>query len=184
MFVVIAGTNRPDSNSLKVARLVEACVQSAGAQAQLMSLVDLPPELFRPEAYAAKPAAFAPFQAAIDGCSGVLVVVPEYNGGFPGALKYFIDMLRFPGSLQGVPSGFVGISAGMWGGLRAVEQLQMVFQYRFAHLYPRRVFLPTIHEKLDDAGQLRDADLATRLQTMVSGFVDYATALPNREGRS
>jgi len=72
---------------------------------------------------------------------GIVTVVPEYNGSFPGVLKYFIDMLRFPESLYGIPAAFVGIAAGEWGALRAVEQMEMVFQYRHAHLFGRRVFI-------------------------------------------
>ena len=34
--------------------------------------------------------------------------------------------------------------AGIWGALRPVEQLQAIFGYRNAYLYPERVFLPGI----------------------------------------
>jgi len=100
-------------------------------------------------------------------------VVAEYNGSFPGVLKYFIDMLRFPESLVDVPAGFVGVAAGEWGGLRAVEQLEMVFQYRHAHLYGRRVFLKGIDRLLDEDGRITDPALAERLETMVRGFAAF-----------
>lgn len=174
MLLVISGTNRPGAYSLQVARLMVDLLREAGAEARLLDLAELPPELFRPEAYAAKPAAFGPFQAAIDGCEGLLVVVPEYNGSFPGVLKYFVDMLAFPRSLAGLPCAFVGVASGTWGGLRAVEQLQMVFQYRHAHLYSQRVFLPNVTEVLGPDGRLLHLDLHERLQAQATGFVRFA----------
>ena len=70
-----------------------------------------------------------------------MVVVPEYNGSFPGILKYFIDLLPFPESFDCRPVSYVGVSAGQWGALRAVEQLQLVFGYRNAYVHPPRTFL-------------------------------------------
>jgi NAD(P)H-dependent FMN reductase len=92
-------------------------------------------------------------------------------------LKYFIDMLQFPESLVGKPSAFVGLSSGRWGGLRAVEQLEMVFQYRHAHLYGRRVFLPEIGSCVDEQGRLSDPVTMDRLETAVRGFVGFCHRL-------
>ncbi|MGE0707374.1 MAG: NADPH-dependent FMN reductase [Planctomycetota bacterium] len=174
MIVVISGTNRPGSNTLRVARLCERHLRAAGEEVVLLDLLELPLELYQPESYAQKPAAFARFQGAIDACQGVLTVVPEYNGSFPGALKYFLDMLAFPGSLRDVPASFVGLASGRWGALRAVEQLQHVFQYRLALLYPDRTFISQVTQALDDAGELLDPALAQRLDEQLQGFARFA----------
>lgn len=178
MYLVVAGTNRPQSNSLRVANVVREQLTTAGNEVELLDLGQLPAEAFAPEAYQTKPAAFAPFQDAVDRCQGIITVVPEYNGSFPGALKYWIDLLRFPGTFQDLPAAFVGIAAGTWGGLRAVEQLQMVYQYRQARLFPLRVFLPQVHTVLDDEGALNDPAVADRLQVMLTGFTAFAERVP------
>lgn len=177
MITVVAGTNRPQSNTLKVARLAFEILGEAGEDAALLDLGELPPSLFAGSSYASKPAEFQPFQEQILATDGVLTVVPEYNGSFPGALKYFIDMLRFPESLYEKPAAFIGISSGPWGALRAVEQLEMIFQYRHAHLYGRRVFLPDVSKLLDEQGQLTDPALAQRLREMVTGFKEFCRRL-------
>jgi NAD(P)H-dependent FMN reductase len=110
----------------------------------------LPPEIFSPTSYAEKPRAFQPFAEAVLNAAGLHVVSPEYNGAIPGVLKYFIDMLKFPESFSNRPVCFVGLAAGMWGALRPVEQLQAIFGYRNAFIYPDRVFLPTVNDRLDD----------------------------------
>lgn len=177
MFTVIAGTNRPLSNTLKVSRLVENTLLEIGAGVSMIDLSRLPEELFAPSSYATKPSSFRPFQEAVFEAEGVVTVVPEYNGSFPGVLKYFIDMLQFPESLVGKPAAFVGLSSGRWGGLRAVEQLEMVFQHRQAHLYGRRVFLPDIGSLVDEQGRLSDAATMSRLENALQGFVGFCNCL-------
>ena len=41
------------------------------------------------------PKAFQPFAEAVLKSDGLHVVTPEFNGGMPGNLKYFINMLKF-----------------------------------------------------------------------------------------
>lgn len=174
VIVVIAGSNRPGSRTLQVAR---EAVRHLGAEApdlpvHLVNLEAMPHDLFVPASYKSPPAAFLPHQAAILAAQGVLTIVPEYNGSYPGALKYFIDLLKFPESLRGVPCGFVGLAAGEWGGLRAVEQLEMVFKYRSALLYGQSLYVREVHRNLSPEGRL-SAPLDERLCTLVRGFVAY-----------
>lgn len=53
-----------------------------------------------------------------------VVVTPEYNHSFPAALKNLIDWHH--GEWQAKPVGFVSYG-GLAGGVRAVEQLRLVF---------------------------------------------------------
>lgn len=53
-----------------------------------------------------------------------VVVTPEYNHGYPAALKALIDSVNEP--WQAKPVAFVSYG-GVSGGLRAVEQLRLVF---------------------------------------------------------
>jgi NAD(P)H-dependent FMN reductase len=176
-FLVISGTNRPGANALRVAKLVESHYLAIGAPVELYSLADLPRELFDPSSYATKPASFVPVQEKVVAAAGLHVITPEYNGSFPGVLKYFIDMLKFPESFEKKPVAFVGEAAGVWGGLRSVEQLQHIFGYRNAHVFPERVFIAQVHNKLDADGKLTDPMLAKLLDQQVSGFVRFAEKL-------
>ena len=177
MITVISGTNRPLSNTAKISALAVACLRRAGEDVRQLDLTELPPELFDGASYGEKPPGLQPFQDAILKADGLLTVIPEYNGACPGIMKYFVDMLQFPDSLYEKPAGFIGLSAGPWGAVRAVEQLEMVFQYRHAHLYGRRVFLPNIGTCLDDDGQVSDPALAKRLDEMVTGFAEFCRRL-------
>ncbi|MBL9128940.1 MAG: NAD(P)H-dependent oxidoreductase, partial [Verrucomicrobiales bacterium] len=98
MMTLLVGTNRPGSNSRKVAAVLEQAYADLKVPLAVVDLAKLPLDVFLPTAYQEKPAAFAPFSDAILRSSGLHVVTPEYNGGMPGVLKYFIDMLKFPES--------------------------------------------------------------------------------------
>jgi len=177
MITLIVGTNRPGSNSRKVAAQVEQIYAELKVPLHVLDLAQLPPEIFSPTSYAEKPRSFQPFGEAVLNSAGLHVVSPEYNGGIPGVLKYFIDMLKFPESLIDRPVCFVGLAAGMWGALRPVEQLQAIFGYRNAFIYPNRVFLPAINDLLDVHGRLNDAELLDRLKTQANGFIDFVEKL-------
>jgi NAD(P)H-dependent FMN reductase len=179
MISLIVGTNRPGSNTRKVAAHLEEIYAGLKVPLRVLDLAQLPPEIFSPVAYAEKPKAFQPFAETVLQSDGLHVVTPEYNGGMPGVLKYFIDMLKFPESFERRPVCFTGVAAGIWGALRPVEQLQAIFGYRNAHLYPERVFLPQINNLLDASGRLKDAELLGRLKTQANGFTDFVERLKN-----
>jgi chromate reductase len=179
MICLIVGTNRPGSNTRKVAAHLEGFYAELKVPLRVLDLAQLPPEIFSPSAYAEKPKTFQPFADTILQSAGLHVVTPEYNGGMPGILKYFIDMLKFPESFDRRPVCFTGVAAGIWGALRPVEQLQLIFGYRNAHLYPERVFMPNIYNLLDDSGRLKDAELLARLKAQANGFTDFVERLKN-----
>jgi NAD(P)H-dependent FMN reductase len=72
---------------------------------------------------------------------------------------------------------FTGVAAGIRGALRPIEQLQAIFGYRNAFIYPERVFIPQVHSVLDENGRLKNAELLERLRKQAEGFVDFTEKL-------
>ncbi len=173
MITLVIGTNRPGSNTAKVAAEVKEIYQKIVGKVEVIDLAKLPPEIFSPESYATKPASFAPMAEAILKADGIVWITPEYNGSLPGVAKYFIDMLKFPESLKNCPVCLIGLAAGEWGALRPTEQLKDIFIYRNALLYPERVFMPKINELLNESGKLKSSEIAQRLEKQASGFIQF-----------
>jgi NAD(P)H-dependent FMN reductase len=171
--LIISGTNRPGSNAMKIARIVEEQYRVVSVPAEILSLTDLPPEAFSPTIYLDKPPIVRQMLHRVLDAPGLHMITPEYNGSFPGVLKYFIDLLKFPESFDRKPVAFIGESAGVWGALRAVEHLQQVFAYRNAHLYPDRVFIPGVMQKLGSDDQLTDSAIQDRIAKQVAGFAHF-----------
>ncbi len=174
MITIISGTNRIDSFTFTISKLAEKYLNSIDAQTQLIDLQKLPSQLFSPKNYGNPNKSFLKYQNMILNCNGILVLTPEYNGSFPGVLKYFIDLLKFPDSLQNIPSGFIGIAAGVFGGLRAVEQLEMIFQYRKAHIYGERTFFMDVNKKINpDKNKITDKYTKDHFEAMLAGFKKF-----------
>jgi NAD(P)H-dependent FMN reductase len=97
---------------------------------------------------------------------GLVIVAPEYNHGYPGALKGVLDLLLKEYIHKAV--AFVGVSAGPWGGTRVIEAMvPMVRELGLAVTFTDLNF-PTVQSKFDDSGKLLDDAYEKR----VRGFLD------------
>ncbi len=64
---------------------------------------------------------FPQWRDAIIRADGLVIVTPEYNHGYPGALKSVLDLLLKEYIHKAV--ALVGVSAGAWGGTRVIEAM-------------------------------------------------------------
>lgn len=175
MIEIIAGTDRPNSNSSKIAQMLLADYQALGADADLLDLSALDFSDAVGAAYKDVKGTFADGVERVTRADGLVIVVPEYNGSYPGALKLFIDYWRYPDTFENRPVAFVGIG-GRWGGLRPVEHLQQVFGYRNAYMFPNRVFVSNIRSTFKD-GKVHDAMVADLLKIQSRDFLKFIKAL-------
>ena len=66
------------------------------------------------------------FSEAMNRADGVVLVVPEYNHGYPGMLKHVLDTNLKEYIHKAV--GVCGVSAGGFGGVRMIENLLPVLR--------------------------------------------------------
>jgi NAD(P)H-dependent FMN reductase len=172
MIYIISGTNRPGSRTRQVADNVFQFYKAQTADVEMIDLAELPlDELMRTPYGSEPPAKIKAAIQKIDTSAGLVMVVPEYNGSMPGALKFFIDHWSYPRSFEGRPVAFVGLGF-RWGGLRPVEHLQQVFGYRNAWVFPERVFIQNIGDSLKD-GKIVDTNVVNLLQKQATGFTKF-----------
>lgn len=176
MITIIAGTNRPQSNSFKVAKFVEPLYKKEFNNVSLFDLSQVGLQEVDGSHYAEnKPKALTDKIELINQSEGLVVICPEYNGSMPGALKYFIDHWSFPESFEFRPVAFIGLG-GIFGGLRPVEHLQQVFGYRNAFIYPERIMLINVWNILKD-GKITDKVMSDLIVQQTQGFSKYIRAL-------
>ena len=97
---------------------------------------------------------FPKWRDAIIRADGLVIVAPEYNHGYPGALKSVLDLLLKEYVHKAV--ALVGVSAGAWGGTRVIEAMvPMVRELGLAVTFTDLHF-PTVQSKFDDSGKLLD----------------------------
>jgi NAD(P)H-dependent FMN reductase len=111
----------------------------------------------------------------LDDADAFIVVTPEYNHGYPAALKFLIDSAYRP--WQAKPVAFVSYG-GISGGLRAVEQLRLVFAELHAVTIRDCVSFANPWNRFDSLGRLTDPGDAERAMTlMLSRLRWWAVAL-------
>jgi NAD(P)H-dependent FMN reductase len=119
-------------------------------------------------------------QQQIGDADAFVVVTPEYNHGYPAPLKALIDSVG--AEWHAKPVGFVSYG-GISGGLRAVEQLRLVFAELHTVTIRDSVSFASAWEQFDDTGLVTAPDRAKRSMSAMLGRLHWwAAAL--RDARS
>lgn len=173
---VILGTARQGRKSEHVARFVVSEVaKREGVETELIDVRDLQLPM-TDEGEAIKDKNFSEKMVRAD---ALVIVVPEYNHGYPGSLKHALDTNLKEYIHKAV--GICGVSAGGFGGARVVENLLPVM---------RELGLVTIFWDgnftnvggiFDDAGALRDQAYVKRVDKFLKELIWMAKVL--RHGR-
>ena len=108
-----------------------------------------------------------------------VVVTPEYNHGYPAALKSLIDSVG--AEWQAKPVAFVSYG-GVSGGLRAVEQLRLVFAELHTVTIRDSVSFAGAWEQFDETGKLRHPERAGKTMAAMLGRL-YWWAVALRKAR-
>jgi NAD(P)H-dependent FMN reductase len=149
--------------------------QARSRQDMDVDVVDLA-EVDLPSAYPRSPGPeLGDYLARIDRADGYVVVTPEYNHGYPAALKQAIDLPHR--QWRAKPVAFVSYG-GLSGGLRAVEQLRQVFAELHATTIRDTVSFHMAHAAFDAGGQPVEPDGCTSAaQVLLDQLAWWATAL-------
>jgi NAD(P)H-dependent FMN reductase len=89
------------------------------------------------------------WSARVDGADAFAFITPEYNYGFPAAIKNAIDFLHF--EWQYKPVGFVSYG-GVSAGTRSVQMLKQVVTTLKMYALPEAVSIPFVAQFIDDEG--------------------------------
>lgn len=178
---IVSGTNRKGSNTLIVSKKIQEMLGTQNeVTTEVINLEDIPLEHHAAYGYSSPHSDdVQQYVNKINGSDGVIVVCPEYNGSYPGILKYFIDHLSYPDSFEYRPVAFVGLG-GKFGGLRPVEHLQQVFGYRNAFIFPIRVFLFNVWNIVKN-GQIEDQESLRHLSQLVEKFPRFIKGLMSQD---
>ena len=173
---VILGTVRQGRMSEHVARLVHGELgKRAGVETELVDVRDLNFSA-TDEGGAARDERFTEVAARAD---AFVLVVPEYNHGYPGLLKHALDTNLKEYVHKAV--GVCGVSAGGFGGTRVIENLLPVLR----ELGLVTIFwdgnFSSVQKAFDAEGNLTDASLPRRLEKFFGELIWMAKVL--RHGR-
>lgn len=162
---VLLGTNRKLRQSVHVAKwLIGEMQKRPEINTRLFDVADF--KLPHDDYGQALKDDFPEWRDAIVQADGLVIVTPEYNHGYPGALKAVLDLLLREYVHKSV--AFVGVSAGPWGGTRVIEAMvPMCRELGLAVCFSDLNF-PKVESKFDAQGNILDPAYEQR----VAGFLD------------
>ena len=112
---------------------------------------------------------------------GVIIITPEYNGGYPASLKNAIDLLY--SEWQRKPVAFVTVSDGNFGGTQSITALQFVFWKMGATSVPVSFRVPYIDKSFDGDGVPADKQtMDKRAEAFINELLWYIQARKGAPG--
>ena len=103
-----------------------------------------------------------------------MLVIPEYNHGYPGELKLLLDSLG--PHYKGLPVGLVGVSSGTLGGARVIEHIKPVLIELYMTLIKESIMIPNVKDAFDESGNIKNESTTE----YVNKIVDELTALAQK----
>ncbi|GLZ02457.1 FMN reductase [Actinoplanes sp. NBRC 103695] len=117
------------------------------------------------------------WNSKIKDADAYLVVTGEYNHSIPGALKNAIDSVWASNAFRNKPVAVVGYSAGVGGGIRAIEHLAQIVVETEAVPLRNTVVIPFVNDAFDDAGQPVSPMANAALEVVLDDLAWWSTAL-------
>jgi NAD(P)H-dependent FMN reductase len=148
---VILGTPRKGRMSEHAARVVISEVEKReGVLTELIDVALLPIPVDDAGEQVKDPA----FSDAMNRADALVLVTPEYNRGYPGLLKHVLDTNLREYIHKAV--GVVGVSAGVFGGARVIENLLPVLRELGLVTIFWDVNFNNVRSRFDEEGTLVD----------------------------
>lgn len=169
---IILGTAREGRRSENVAKFMLAEIMKTEVKSEIIDVRDFRIEATNNTGEIPQAKALA---EKIKKADGLIIVSPEYNHGYPGELKMMLDMLYAEYFTK--PVGICGVSIGILGGARMVEQLRQVC-VEF-HMVPIReaLYFATVQDLFDEGGKIKDASYSQRTEVFFKELFNYAKIL-------
>ncbi len=160
---IIVGTNRTNRQSMLVARLIEKAAQSfVGFEPQVVDLLQFHFSQDDQEPALSDPA----YKQIIEEADALLIVLPEYNHGYPAALKRALDS-EYAIYLH-KPVALASVSSGPWGGVRAIESLLPVLRSFGLLISKVDLNFSNVRQLFDNDGNLLDLAYLPRIEKFLT----------------
>jgi NAD(P)H-dependent FMN reductase len=173
---VILGTTRQGRRSAHAARLLaQEAAKLANVESELIDIAALPVG----NAATWDDIRNAGFADKMNRADALILVAPEYNHGAPGLLKHVLDSCLKEYIHKAV--GIAGVSAGPFGGTRAIQNLLAVLRELGLVTIFWDVNFSSVQNVFDESGNLLDASYLQRIEKFLKELIWMAKTL--RYGR-
>lgn len=165
MITIISGTNR-DNNTKKVALEYQRLLKEKNIDSVLLAL-DEKDVSIRNDSFMKMEEAF------LKPASKFIIIMPEYNGSYPGILKLMIDNTDVAKVWWHKKVLLTGVSTGRAGNLRGMDHLTGVLLHLKMIVHPNRLPISVVDKLLDRENQFSNAATVNAVQTQLEEFIHF-----------
>ena len=165
MITVISGTNRKNSECRRFAhKYFEILRGKTDLPVRFLALEEIPHDWFHPLMYEKKEQTQSLARIQDDfmiPAQKFVIVTSEYNGGFPGSIKLFLDacsVRMYKETFKGKKAALVGIASGRAGNIRGMDHLSDVLNHVGAIVMPNKLPFSRIEDLMDGKGNITDEE--------------------------
>ncbi|MFB6147560.1 MAG: NADPH-dependent FMN reductase, partial [Candidatus Nanohaloarchaea archaeon] len=162
-FLVVEGTVREGRKSIHAARHVAELFDPGEREVPLL-------ETRRYTDPGEPPGDIEEFGQEVEEADGLVLVCPEYNHSYPGALKNLLDYL-YP-EYDGKPFSFVTVSGGGFGGVRVQEDLESL-AVTLGGIPGPSLPVSNVGDVFSEEGELVDDDYVERFRDFRDRVVEH-----------
>jgi len=175
MITLICGTNRPDSYTDKVAAFYSRRMDLKKVDHCLFSLTDIPQGMINNDMYNDnRPPEMNRIQEEVlIPASKYIIVIPEYNGSFPGILKAFIDCSDIAACWHNKKACLVGVSSGRAGNLRGMDDLTNVLNHMRISVLHQKIPVTGVSSILDEEGRITSPETIDLIDKQIDLLLNF-----------
>ena len=166
MYTIISGTNRPDSNTIKVARQYLQLLNKKGIASGFLSLEGL-------NVLERNPAFVRVEKELLLEARKFVFISPEYNGSIPGVLKCLFDISDIQHAWWGKKALLTGVSTGRAGNLRGMEHLTGILHYLKVVVHPNKLPISIVDKLFDRNHLIDDEETLTAIDIQLDEFIAF-----------
>jgi len=165
MYLIISGTNRKGSYTLRIAELYQSLLKEKNVEAPILSLVDL-------NVLQRNPAILQLEQQWLIPATKFLFISPEYNGSIPGVLKCLIDISDIKKVWHEKKALLTGVSRGRAGNLRGMDHLTGILHYVRTLVHPNKLPISIVDTLFDQQGMGHEETLRM-INNQLDEFIEF-----------
>lgn len=178
---VVLGTAREGRASEVPARFVfEELKKQEGVETEFVDVRDhvTSPVTIPPWGVGGANEKATPWKEIATRADAFILVMPEYNHGYPGELKQLLDSLYK--EYEKKPVAICGVSAGGLGGARVVEHIkQVLVEFKMVPM-KNSLYFSNIKNLFDEKDVITDESYKERAKQMFTDLIWYAKALKEK----
>lgn len=102
-----------------------------------------------------------------------VIVMPEYNGSFPGILKLMMDNSDIRKVWWYKKAMLVGVADGRAGNLRGLDHMTNILHYMRMHVLYNKIPISRINEEVNEGGEVLKPATMKVIQQQIDEFLNF-----------